>query len=352
VDFALGETQQAVIAAAGPVLDRGQPPAADGDDRALWKELGRAGLLELGTGGLGVLDTAVLLAEVGRRAAPVPALATLAVGALPVIRWGDRGLQRALLDGVAAGDTVLTAAVREPSDPMPAAPATIVTADGTVSGVKVGVPYGAAARWILVPARFGPGGGAGVVVVDPSADGVRLSRTPSSAGGPEYTLRLDEAPVAHVLGLGHVLAGLYQLTLAGAACVADGALAGALALTTAHVGARKQFGRPLAAFQAVAQQIADVAIASRTLHLAALSACWRLETGREAGDDLDVAAYWLATQAPAAMRTCHHLHGGTGMDVTYPLHRYSALVKDLVRLVGGADYRLDRLGARAGAGAG
>ena len=38
------------------------------------------------------------------------------------------------------------------------------------------------------------------------------------------------------------------------------------------------------------------------------------------------------------------------MDVTYPLHRYSALVKDLVRFVGGAEYRLDRLGARACAG--
>jgi hypothetical protein len=144
--------------------------------------------------------------------------------------------------------------------------------------------------------------------------------------------------------------GLYQFTLAGAACLADGALAGALALTTAHVGSRQQFGRPLATFQAVAQQIADVAIVSRTLHLATLSACWRLDTGREAGGDLDVAAYWLADQAPGALRTCHHLHGGTGMDVAYPLHRYSALVKDLARLVGGADYRLDRLGARVCAG--
>ena len=148
------------------------------------------------------------------------------------------------------------------------------------------------------------------------------------------------------------MAGLHQLALAGAVCLADGALAGALTLTTAHVGSRKQFGRPLATFQAVAQQIADVAIVSRTLHLAALSACWRLETGREAGGDLDVAAYWLADQAPGALRTCHHLHGGTGMDVTYPLHRYSALVRDLVRLVGGADYRLDRLGARVVAGGG
>ena len=87
-------------------------------------------------------------------------------------------------------------------------------------------------------------------------------------------------------------------------------------------------------------------IASRTLHLATLSACWRLHAGLQAGDDLDVAAYWLADQAPAALMTCHHLHGGIGMDVSYPLHRYSSLVRDLVRFVGGAEYRLDRLGTR------
>jgi len=367
VDFALGETQQAVAAAAAPVLDRSHPPPAPAEDgralwdEALWKELAHAGLLGLavpdwlGGDGLGVMDTAVLLTEVGGRAAPVPALATLAMGVLPVVRWGDRGLQRVLLDGVAAGDTVLTAAVREPSDPMPLAPATTVR-DGRVSGVKTGVQYGAAARWILVPASLAPSadrlGGTGVAVVDPSAGGVKLRPTPSSTGGPEYTLQLDEAPVAHLLGDDHAATDLYRLTLAGAACLADGALAGALALTTAHVGSRKQFGRPLAAFQAVAQQIADVCIVSRTLHLAAVSACWRLETGREADGDLDVAAYWLADQAPTALRACHHLHGGTGMDVTYPLYRYSALVKDLVRLIGGADYRLDRLGARLGAGTG
>jgi hypothetical protein len=36
------------------------------------------------------------------------------------------------------------------------------------------------------------------------------------------------------------------------------------------------------------------------------------------------------------------LHGGTGMDVTYPLHRLSALVSDLVRFLGGTEYRLER----------
>jgi alkylation response protein AidB-like acyl-CoA dehydrogenase len=365
VDFTLDETQQAVAEAATHVLGQYQPPGADrgsrGDDydRALWKELGQAGLLGLavpewlGGGGLGVMGTSVLLTEIGRRAAPVPALATLMMGVLPLTRWAGRDLQQRFLTGVAAGDVVLTAAVREPTEPMPAKPATVAS-NGTVSGVKIGVLHAAAADWILVPATLSEGGTA-IVLVDPAADGVTFDRTPSSSGIPEYTLRLDEAPVTALLGRTgsgtqhSAVADLYQLMLAGACCLADGALAAALALTTAHVASRQQFGRPLATFQAVALHIADVSIASRTLHLAALSGCWRLDSGREAGPDLDVAAYWLADQAPVALQTCHHLHGGTGMDVSYPLHRYSAVVRDLVRLVGGADYRLSVLGARIAA---
>jgi alkylation response protein AidB-like acyl-CoA dehydrogenase len=384
VDFTAGQTQQAVAEAAahvlggyarGPAGQRGQPgpgagqdgPATGQDgpatgqedsyDLALWKELAQAGLLglavpgPLGGEGLGVAEIAVLLTEVGRAAAPVPALATLAMGVLPVTRWGSRDQQQALLAGVAAGDTLLAAAIREPSEPMPPVPATTLrdgtgAGPGTVSGVKIGVPHAAAANWILVPASLGSGGTV-IAVVEPPAAGVTLGRTPSSAAAPEYTVRLDEAPAAHILGGNDAVADLYQLT-AAACCLADGALAAALALTTSHVRTRQQFGRPLATFQAVAQQIADVAIASRALHLATLSACWRLDTGREAGSDTDVAAYWLAAEVPAAMRACHHLHGGTGMDVSYPLHRYSALAKDLVNLVGGADYRLGLLGDRAG----
>ena len=273
------------------------------------------------------------------------------MGVLPVTRWGTRDQQQVLLAGVPAGDTVLTAAIREPSEPTPPVPATALrdsgAGSGTVSGVKIGVPYAAAASWILVPASLGSGGTA-IAVIGTSAPGVTLRRTPSSSAAPEYTVRLDEAPVAHILGGNDTVADLYRLTAAGACCLADGALAAALALTTDHVRTRQQFGRPLATFQAVAQQIADVAIASRTLHLATVSACWRLDTGRDAGGDTDVAAYWLAAEVPAAMRACHHLHGGTGMDVSYPLHRYSALAKDLVSLVGGADYRLGLLGDRAG----
>ncbi len=182
--------------------------------------------------------------------------------------------------------------------------------------------------------------GTGVVIVDPAAPGARVTRTPGA--GPEYTLRLDHVPVEHVLGAADTLEDLYQLAVAGACCLADGALSGALALTRDHVAARRQFGRPLATFQAVAQQIADVYIASRTLHLATLSACWLLDAGKDAAGDLGVAGYWCAEEAPRSVRTCHHLHGGTGMDTTYPLHHFSGLISDLVRYLGGAEYQLER----------
>jgi 3-oxo-4-pregnene-20-carboxyl-CoA dehydrogenase alpha subunit len=348
MDFGLADRQQAVADLAAQVLAGAKPDP--------WKELAQAGLLDAARDGLGVLDMTVLLTEIGRRAAlavPMKALATLMLGALPVARGGSDDLRRALLPAVAAGELILTAAIREPSDPAPESPATTVTG-GTVSGTKIGVPYAAEAGHVLVPAKLNPEtshtsqipyarDAACVVIIDPAADGVRLTRTPSSSGQPEYTLRMDQAPVAGVLGPAACARDLYQLASAGACALADGAVAGALALTRDHVASRKQFGRPLAEFQAVGQQIADVYIASRTMHLATLSACWRLDEARAAAADLDVAAYWCATQAPRAIRACHHLHGGLGMDVSYPLHRYSSLIADLVRFLGGAGYRLERV---------
>ncbi len=375
MDFTPGEAELEVSSLAAQVLGapgRESPPGRRGElpdlDSTTWKELAHAGLLALavpasmGGDGLGVTEIAALLTEIGKHAARVPALATLALGVLPVTRCAPAEVQSQLLAGVATGETILTAAIREPSEPMPLAPATVTELSGdssTVTGVKLGVPYAAAARWILVPASVA-GGGTAVVVVEANAKGLSCLRTHSSSGLPEYTVRLDRARVRHVLagepapaGSARVMPGgpvaeLNRLAVAGACCIADGALAAALELTTGYIRTREQFGRPLATFQAVAQQIADVYVTVRILHLATLSACWRLDTGRDADGDIDVAGYWLAEHGPIALRTCHHLHGGIGMDVTYSLPRYSALITDLVSLVGGSSYRLDLLGAREG----
>jgi len=363
MDFTPGEAELEAGRLAGEVLgaasrDSNPDPYAPPPDldAATWKELAQAGLLalglpaDLGGDGLGVAEVSAVLRQAGRYPARVPLLATLALGVLPVTRCANAALQRDLLAGVATGETILTAAIREPSDPMPHSPATVAELGrriGIVSGLKLGVPYAAAARWILVPATVA-GGGTAVVVVSPGEPGIDMQRTHTSTGLPEYTLRLDRAPVAQVLAGDDAVDELYRLAVAGCCAVADGAVAAALELTTAYIGDRRQFGRPLATFQAVAQQIADVYVTARILHLATISACWRLAEHLDAASDIDVAGYWLAEHAPIALRTCHHLHGGIGMDITYPLPRYSALITDLVNLVGGASYRLDLLGAREG----
>jgi alkylation response protein AidB-like acyl-CoA dehydrogenase len=319
LDFELSEAQHVIAAAAADVLAKDGGLVASG--------LVASGLLALtlpewlGGDGLGVVEAGVLLTEVGRRAADVPALATTMLGVLPVVRWGSRDLQELLLAGVGSGEATLTAGIRGHAS----------ADNGTVTGTLVGVPYAADATWMLVPV------GEDVVVVP--AGEVTMTRTPAS--WPEYTVRLDRTPGAGILA--GAAADLYQLAAAGAAAVADGVVAGALELTAKYIASREQFGRPLATFQAVAQQIADVYIISRTLHLAALSAGWRLSVRGDAGQDCEVAAYWLAAEAPAALRTCHHLHGGLGMDISYPLHRYSSMISDLARFVGGAEYRLERL---------
>jgi alkylation response protein AidB-like acyl-CoA dehydrogenase len=324
VDFEPTEAQRAIAGLAAEVLG-GEDP---------WKELARSGLLslavpaELGGDGYGVQEVAVLLTEIGRRGVYLPAFGTLAGGVLPIVQWGDRALQRELLPAAAAGELILTAAIREPGG----AQHTQID-DGTVTGTKVGVPYAETAGRILVSAANG------VAVIDPHGDGVTLTRTPTVSGEPEYTARLDHAPVTAVLnGAGH--RDLRRFATAGASALADGALAGALQLTRDHVATRRQFGRPLAEFQAVSQQVADVYIASRTLHLITLSACWRLDNsktrGVDADGDLDVATWWVTEEARRSVMTCHHLHGGVGVDISYPLHRFSSLIADLARFLGGA----------------
>jgi hypothetical protein len=344
VDFSLDESQSAVADLAASVLrgdsDDGRVLAAlcaePGYDEAAWKGMGQAGLLalalpeSLGGDGFGALETGLVLTEVGRQVLPLPALATLALGVLPIATFGTDEQQRALLPEVADG-RVLTAALRD------APGAEAVMTDGAVTGVRVGVSYAEQAHRILVPTA------AGTAVIDPRSRGVTLRRTPTSTGAAEYTLQLDAARPESVLDA--LPADLDRFAVAGAAAVADGVIAAALRLTADHLRTRHQFGRPLAAFQAVAQQVADVYVVARTVHLAAMSGAWRLSAGLDADEDLSVAAYWIAAELPKALQVCHHLHGGLGVDITYPLHRYYSQAKDLARFLGGAAYRLDRLAA-------
>jgi alkylation response protein AidB-like acyl-CoA dehydrogenase len=340
--------------------------AAAGPPEGVWDALVHAGLVGLavpercGGDGIGPADAFGVLTEAGRNAVAVPALATLALGVLPVARWGTPEQQDAALTPVAAEGAVLTAALHEPSGPVTVAPRTAATGTAggfAVSGVKTGVPYADRAHRMLVPAQLE--GGYGVLLVDPRGDGVTLTPEPTSGDEQRFRVALDGAPVAAgglLPGGADVLADLHRLAAAGAAATADGLVTGALALTAEHVRTREQFGRPLATFQAVAQHLADVYVTSRAVHLAARAAADAVER-REGPDgdavaDPEVAAAWVTAETRAAIATCHHLHGGLGLDRSYPLHRFSAAATDLAHLLGGADHATEALATRLFAASG
>jgi len=335
VDFSPDEGQQAVADVVTSALDRDNT----------WDALVAGGVIafgvpdRLGGDGLGLPEVTTALTEIGRHGTVSPALATLGYGLIPLLALASDEQQDRYLTGVAAGG-VLTAALNEPGSSLPERPSTNLSG-GKLSGTKIGVPYAGQADWIVVTTD------SGVVVVSATADGVTLTKTPTANGSDEYAVTFVDviAPESDVLTGPDTVHRVNQLVLASTGAFAAGLVAGALRLTADYVAKREQFGRPLSTFQTVAAQLAEVYIASRTISLAATSAIWRLSEGRDADDDLDVLGYWLSSQAPPVMQTCHHLHGGMGMDITYPMNRYYSTIKDLTRLLGGPAHRLELVGA-------
>lgn len=334
MDFTPNPEQQAVADVVTSVLERDNT----------WDALVSGGVAALGVpdrlggDGLGLPELSTALTEIGRHGTTGPALATVGLGLVSLLDLATEAQQDRYLSGVAGG-AVLSAALNEPGQSLPERPATNF-AEGKLNGTKIGVPYAETAKWLVVTTDNA------VVVVSPAADGVTITKTPTSNGSDEYAVTFADVAVdaADVLD-GASAHRVNQLALAVTGAFAAGLVAGALRLTADYVATREQFGRPLSTFQTVAAQLSEVYIASRTISLLSTSALWRLSEGLDADEDLDILGYWLTSQAAPAMRLCHHLHGGMGMDITYPMDRYYSSIKDLTRLLGGPSHRLDLVGA-------
>lgn len=344
MDFTPDPTAVAVADVAGDVLRRHEAVWDDRFDRAggfednLWSAMGEAGMTVLplpesrGGDGVGILDLAPLLRSLGESAGVTPALGTM----VAEVAAGDTAAAGTIAEIVSAGGHVAVA-VSEPGAALTASPQTSVV-DGKVTGTKTGVLHAETAGAIVVTTDKG------AVLVPVDAAGVTLQRTPTSSGWGEYTVTFADVPVdveAATLAQGsRALRDLYRYALSA---YADGLVSGATRITADHVTQREQFGKPIGTFQAVSQQIADIYVIGRSMNLAVTAAGWRLAEGLDADRDLALATWWLASELPTTVRTMTHLHGGVGVDITYPLHRYFSVVKDLARLVGGPTARLDEL---------
>jgi hypothetical protein len=368
VDFAFSEEQESIRELARSILegeatiDRVKERERTGDwfDRALWKALADANLLGIAlpedAGGMdmGFAELCVLLEEIGRVVAPVPAWAALVLGALPVAEFGTPSQKAEWLPKLASGDAILTAALRDAASADVAAPATRARADGegfALEGDKRAVPFAPSAARILVPAALETGRKA-VFLVAPDAPGVTLEARPTSSGEPLFELSLSGVRVGADDALGGpeaeggaIAAWTLDRALVGLAALQVGVSDKAIEITAGYTREREQFGVPIGSFQAVQHRLADAFIDLEAMRWTTWRAVWSLAAGLPAARQARVAKFWAAEAGSRIANACIHLHGGLGSDVDYPIHRYFIWSKAIELALGGAGPQLVRLGS-------
>jgi 3-oxocholest-4-en-26-oyl-CoA dehydrogenase beta subunit len=364
MNFDLSDEQQVIadlaeqiFAGQASIDRRKQAEQGDGWDRRLWEELAAANLVGLclpetaGGSGMGPVELLLTCEAQGRHVAPVPLLVTAVTGAA-IAEFGLPGVHDQLLAHAVAGDAVLTTALGSPGSNDPLVPGVLATPSGDgwrLVGTKPAVPYGAEAAAVVVPARTADGGSV-VAVVAAGADGVRVEPERTTNHQPAATLHLDTVvPATAVLGTpgddtAEVTRWLFEHSVVATCGLQIGVAEGALALTAQHVSDRQQFGRPLAAFQAVTQRAADAWITTEAVRVTAYNAAWRLAAGLDARRDVAVAAFWATEGAQHVVTATQHLHGGIGADVDYPVHRYFLWGIQHATMLGAASSHLARLG--------
>jgi len=330
-------------------------------DEELWRELGRSNLLGIavpeahGGMGFGYLELCLLLQEIGRAVAPVPVQATLVLGALPIAEFGTEAQKQAWLPRVAAGDVILSGALVEADAKDARDVRTKAVADGggwKLSGVKSLVPAGQLAERIVVPAATD--GGIGLFLVDPSAAGVTREPVQTTDRQPYAELTLDNVAVDAESRIGDdangaaILDWLVQRATLALCAVHLGVGERALEMTAEYGRERIQFDRPIGSFQAFHQRAADAYIHMEGVRLTFLEAAELLAggaTGPEAETAVSIAKFCAAEGGQFTAFACTHLHGGIGIDVDYPLHRYFIWSTQAEHALGGARDHLAKLGA-------
>ncbi len=362
MDFDFNEEQDAIAAVARRLFEHRVTPdhlteleAVDVRyDAGLWSELAAADLLgislpeSVGGSGHGFVELALLLTEVGFSVAPVPVYATLLLGADTIARHGDDVQRARYLPAVVTGSHLLTAGLAEPGRSDPTEPATTARRDGQgwrLDGAKELVPAAQLAHTIVVPAAVD--GDVGVFLLENDAVGLDVRPTTTTNGEPHADIVLDGAvAVERLPGNGRaIVESLHARALVGLCAVQLGVTERALRIAAAYTTQREQFRRPIGSFQAVQQRMADAFIDVEAIRWTMWQAAWLLDQGGPCGREASIAKFWAAEAGSRVAATAQQVHGGIGIDTTYPLFRYFLWAKHNELTLGSASAQLARLGA-------
>ena len=341
-------TEQSPVARVRAMMD--DPTGYDPD---LYRRFMQLGALpfpeEYGGAGLGMVEQAIVLEEIGRIPYPGPYFATVVLAGGAIMASGDKQAMARYLPDVCNGDLTMSLAFLEDSIGWgPDEVALAMKKDGDayiLNGVKRFVPFGHTADVILVAARSGSGAG---------ADGVSLVAAPREAAGltvsPDImadltertaTLHFDNVrvPAENLLGAEGGAWPAIEQTLMRAAVGASAEMLGAsrksLEMSVDYAKVRKQFGQFIGQFQAVKHKLSEMLVAVENAFAAVYYAAWAIDAN---APDAALAASAAKSYVNGASRkVCGEaiqVHGGIGFTWEYDLHLYFKRAKHFEPLYG------------------
>jgi alkylation response protein AidB-like acyl-CoA dehydrogenase len=318
-------------------------------DRDLWGKLIEADVLSaasseaLGGGGFGVLEQTAVLVALGRQLAAVPYLESVVLGAGALAKFGPEALQQEWATPAVNGKKVIAVALDGEMGQGPVQATS--SGDGyRLTGSRTQVAYGPVADAFLVPAEAESG--TSVFLIAAADAGVTVSALDTTGHGSVGHLELQGVAVdaGRVAGGPDVVAWLTTHGTLGRSAFQLGVLERALELTAEYAREREQFDRPIGSFQAVSSRLADGYIDIKGLRLTLTQAAWRLSEDLPADIDVASAAFWAADAGHRVAHTTVHVHGGVGIDLDHPVHRYFLAAKQTEFAVGSATGQLLRIG--------
>ena len=315
-----------------------------GESEGLWKEMAQLGWLGLslpeehGGSGLGMVETALLLEELGRAANPGPYWPTMLV-ADAIAEAGTDVQKKRWLPAIATGEARATMTLLDADlDWSPDAIATRAEQTPTgwqLSGVKRYVAWGHVANVLLIPARTPEG--VALFLVDPAASGLRWSPMMNMDPGTRLAdLTLDRVPVRAEDALGAPgsaaprLARLIRRGAVGAAAEMLGAARRCLDMAVGYAKVREQFGQPIGSFQAIRHKCSEMLLETENSHSAVYYAAWAQDADAEDADlAASVAKVYVGDASRKVCGEAIQVHGGIGFTWEYDLHMYFKRAKAL-----------------------
>jgi alkylation response protein AidB-like acyl-CoA dehydrogenase len=352
VDFTLSGAEQLIRDTAREFAEKElKPVAAELDRQHQFPEKPLRRLAELGMMGMTVpgaeggpgasaVAHALVLMEVSRACASTGVILSVhnSLTCECLVRYGTPAQKQKYLPGLIRGTTLGAFALTEPESGSDAAALkTVAVRQGDrylLTGTKAFVTSGRRAGLILTFATTAPERGReGITafLLEPALPGFAVGRVEEKMGlNASETVQLHleacEVPVENRLGAEgegfEIGLKLLEGGRAGIAAQAVGIAQACLEEAVAYAKGRRQFGRPIASFQAIQHQIADMATQVEAARLLTLRAAALKDARRPARVASSMAKLYASEAANSVAAAALQIHGGYGYLRDFPIERH------------------------------